>query len=165
MNRRHVTLITTGGSIDKIYPPDQGSYAFVFAKKSAALHIAKRAGIPFPQAYALPPRDSLDIDDAYRESIALECAKAVEAVLITHGTDTMVQTAAFLASRNFPLRIVLTGSSYPESVKESDADFNFGFAYCAAQMVPEHGVYIAMSGELFRWDECKKISSGHFIRI
>jgi len=101
-------------------------------------------------------KDSLDILDADREAITAACqASREERILITHGTDTIVQTARCLAQTVPGRTIVLTGAMVPFSVNNSDALFNFGFALGVLQVLPA-GVYVAMNGRVFPWGEVRK---------
>ena len=77
-------------------------------------------------------------------------------ILITHGTDTMMQTAAFIAECQLDKMIILTGSFLPETFKDSDADFNIGVAIGALQSMPTGGVYIAMNGCVSHWSKCER---------
>jgi len=137
MERRSVSIITTGGSIDKIYPPDRGSYDFVFPDKPAAQRIIRRARITETIIEVLPPKDSLDFTDEDRQRVVRACHEALgEGVVITHGTDTMKDTASTIhVAGTHGKYIVLTGAGNPESMKESDADF-IGVAYAAAEFLP-----------------------------
>jgi L-asparaginase len=101
--------------------------------------------------------DSLDMTDADRETIARNCARAPEdRIVITHGTDTMVETAR----RPWPgactgKTIVLTGAMIPYAFGSSDGLFNLGSALSFAQVLPP-GVYVAMNGRCFPWDNVRK---------
>ncbi|MCL2621609.1 MAG: asparaginase, partial [Firmicutes bacterium] len=107
-------------------------------------------------------KDSTDLTDADRELIRKTCAQLKDKkIIITHGTDTMHQTASVLKDIKDKV-IVITGAARPESVKESDSSFNVGCAVGAINILP-NGVYIAMSGRIYKWDECKKIANGQFI--
>jgi L-asparaginase len=108
--------------------------------------------------------DSLDLDDEGRERI-VERARSCEesAVVITHGTDTMVETARALAAAGIQSKtIVLTGAMVPYAFGSSDGLFNLGSALSFAQVLPP-GVYVAMNGQQFRWDRVRKnTASGCF---
>jgi L-asparaginase len=103
--------------------------------------------------------DSLDMTDADRAIIVEQCRQASESrLLITHGTDTMVETAAALASALPPAAgktIVLTGAMIPYAFGSSDGLFNLGSALSFVQVLPP-GVYLAMNGRCFVWDRVKK---------
>lgn len=166
MAYHRTTLITTGGTIDKKYPPDRGSYAFVFGTEPAAKAVLARARLDIEGIVQLPPKDSLDMTDEDRERIADACqAAAPGSIIVTHGTDTMIETAAVIAARDLGKAVVLVGSAQPEGMKDTDADFNLGFAFGAAQALPTAGVFIAMNGEVFRWNKCVKGDDGIFRSI
>jgi len=74
-------------------------------------------------------------------------------ILITHGTDTMLDTGAYLANHNIPKTITITGAFLPEAFKDSDADFNVGLALGALQTMDKYGVYIAMNGKINECDQ------------
>jgi L-asparaginase len=103
--------------------------------------------------------DSLDMTDADRDAIVAQCRQAAETqIVITHGTDTMVETAAALAGALGPdpeKTIVLTGAMIPYAFGSSDGLFNLGSALSFVQVLPA-GVYLAMNGQYFSWDRVKK---------
>jgi L-asparaginase len=141
-----IKIFTTGGSIDKIYSTHSSQFEVGPAQAQAILD---EGNIGFE--YAVEPllaKDSLEITDADRAMIASRVREEpCRRILITHGTDTMVNTA--LALMEIPGKvIVLTGAMQPAAFKHSDAAFNLGFALAALQTLPE-GVYIAMNGKVF----------------
>ncbi len=100
--------------------------------------------------------DSLEMTDQHREVIQ----KAIEAapedrIIITHGTDRMAETAKFLGPLNLPKTVVLTGAMIPYKITGSDALFNLGTAFGSVRLLP-HGVYVAMNGRVFLWDNVRK---------
>ena len=100
--------------------------------------------------------DSLEMTDSDRELIAHNCVEAPERhIVITHGTDTMVETAQVLAAAVSDKTIVLTGAMIPIAFGSSDGLFNLGGALTAVQVLPD-GVYITMNGQVFRWDAVRK---------
>ena len=100
--------------------------------------------------------DSLDMQDSHRQQIREACARSVEErIVIVHGTDTMPETAQVLGQAALKKTIVLTGAMVPYQIDRSDALFNLGFA-CAAASLAAVGVYIAMNGQLFLWDDVMK---------
>ncbi len=103
--------------------------------------------------------DSLDMTDADRDAIVAQCRQAAETrIVITHGTDTMVETAAALARALPPdpgKTIVLTGAMIPYAFGSSDGLFNLGSALSFVQLL-QPGVYLAMNGRYFRWDRVRK---------
>jgi L-asparaginase len=143
-------IITTGGTIDKIYFDDKSDYQVGEPQISQILH-AMHVAFDF-EVNPLMRRDSLHLDDSDRKLIrdAIAASDAGH-VLITHGTDTMVETAAMLQDIQ-DKTIVLTGALNPARFRDSDAVFNIGCAVGAAQSLPP-GVYIAMNGKV--WDPKK----------
>lgn len=100
--------------------------------------------------------DSLHMKDEDRKLIAENCRAAPEKrIVITHGTDTMVQTAAVIAKKVKNKTVVLTGAMIPYKFGSSDGLFNLGSALAFAQTLPP-GVYIAMNGRRFNWDAVRK---------
>ena len=100
--------------------------------------------------------DSLDMTDADREVIVRNCAQCPEArIVVTHGTDTMVETARAIAAGVRDKTVVLTGAMIPYAFGSSDGLFNLGSALSFAQVLPA-GVYLAMNGQHFPWDRVRK---------
>jgi len=148
-----ILLLTTGGTIDKIYFDALSDYRVGETVVARLLEIG-RVRRPFRVEEVLR-KDSLDLTDADRAVIRLSVAAAPEAhVVITHGTDTMTETAKALADLPDKV-IVLVGALAPARFGESDASFNLGMAFAAVQLA-EPGVYIAMSGSVFRADRVVK---------
>ena len=140
-------IITTGGTIDKIYFDDKSDYQVGEPQISQILHLMHVA-FDF-EVTALMRKDSLHLTDADRQLIrATAAASDCSHVLITHGTDSMVETAAVLKGLEGKT-IVLTGALNPARFRDSDAIFNIGCAVGAVQSLPA-GVYIAMNGKV--WD-------------
>jgi len=143
-------IITTGGTIDKIYFDDKSDYQIGEPQISQILH-AMHVAFDF-EVSALMRRDSLHLDDNDRKLIRdVVAASETSHVLITHGTDSMVETAAVLQDIKGKT-MVLTGALNPARFRDSDAVFNIGCAVGAAQSLP-HGVYIVMNGKV--WDPGK----------
>ena len=143
-------IITTGGTIDKIYFDDMSDYQIgepLIGQILAHLQV----GFEF-EVNALMRKDSLHITDVDRLGIhAAITASDASHVLITHGTDSMVKTALVLA--DIPGKtMVLTGALNPARFRDSDAIFNIGCAVGAVQCLP-NGAWIAMSGHI--WDPCE----------
>lgn len=140
-------VVTTGGTIDKIYFDDKSDYQI---GEPQIGRILEELGVAF--RYRVIPilrKDSLHIDDGDRELIrATIAAQDARHVLVTHGTDSMVETAKVLASIEGKT-IVLTGALNPARFRGSDAEFNIGTAVGAVQSLAD-GVYIAMNGRI--WD-------------
>jgi L-asparaginase len=143
-------IITTGGTIDKIYFDDKSDYQIGEPQISQILH-AMHVAFDF-EVSSLMRRDSLHMDDSDRKLIR-DAVAASDAghVLITHGTDTMIETAAALQDIDNKT-MVLTGALNPARFRDSDAVFNIGCAVGAAQSLPP-GVYIVMNGKV--WDPKK----------
>jgi L-asparaginase len=148
-----VLILTTGGTIDKQYFDATSQYQISDSFIPRLLSLA-RVTHQFECREVLH-KDSLDLTDADRALIVEQVrASPFTRVVITHGTDTMTQTAqALLAIRG--KTIVLTGALAPARFNETDAPFNLGMAFAAAQVAP-HGVYIAMNGTVFRGDQVVK---------
>jgi L-asparaginase len=150
-----VRVLVTGGTIDKIYDATGGTLGF---ERTQVLAMLRQGRVALPEncVQTVLLKDSLEMDDADREAVAAGCmASDEDRLIITHGTDTMVTTARHLAQSVPGRTIVLTGAMVPFSVSQSDALFNFGFAFAAACLLP-HGIYIAMNGRVFPWDRVEK---------
>lgn len=147
-------IISTGGTFDKHYDEIGGTLGF---GASHLPEIIRRARMTVPvELEPLFALDSLDMGDADRQRILRCCTDAPEPhIVVTHGTDTMRETAAVLGRARLPKTIVLTGAMIPYEIAGSDALFNFGFAAAAAQLLPA-GVYVAMNGQAFGWDNVQK---------
>lgn len=149
-----IRVFVTGGTFDKEYDEIRGELSFgdthlpeMLRRGRCALDLEVRT---------LMMVDSLDLTDADRELIARSCVRAAEArIVITHGTDTMVQTAAALAELVQGKTVVLTGAMIPYTFGSSDGLFNLGSALSFVQVLPP-GVYIAMNGRCFPWDAVRK---------
>jgi len=151
----HITFIQTGGTIDKAYPRILKSYGFEIADPAVG-RILERVRPNFTvKIVPLLRKDSLDLTDKDRKLIYHACLTELgEKIIITHGTDTMIQTAHVLRSIKNKT-IILTGALLPETMRDSDAMFNIGVAIGAVQTLG-YGVYVAMSGRIYPWDACKK---------
>ena len=147
---QHLTIVATGGTIDKIYFDDKSAYQIGAPQIG---EILEHLGVAFPfEVIALLRKDSLHMDDADRDLIRRTiAAQPHRHVLVTHGTDTMVETARALAGIAGKT-IVLTGALNPARFQGSDAVFNIGCAVGAIQALPD-GVYIAMNGRV--WDPAR----------
>ena len=143
-------IVTTGGTIDKVYFDDKSDYQ---VGEPQIGRILQELGVAFRfNVIPILRKDSLHIDSADRELLrAAIAAQPTQHVLVTHGTDTMVETARVLASIAGKT-IVLTGALNPARFRGSDAEFNVGTAVGAVQSLPA-GVYIAMNGRI--WDPAK----------
>jgi L-asparaginase len=149
-----IRIFITGGTFDKEYNEITGQLFFKDTHMSELLKLG-RSRIPV-EIRTLMMIDSLEMTDADRNLIAEHCIKAAEnKIIITHGTDTMAETAKVLASRSLQKTIVLTGAMIPYKFGSSDGLFNMGSALAFAQSLP-HGVYVAMNGRYFNWDNVRK---------
>ncbi len=148
-------MLVTGGTIDRTYSPVEGTLGFSRSNVLAMLAQA-RVALPESQVQIVLLKDSLDMTAADRETICAAAAAAREPrLIITHGTDTMVQTARHLAQANLGKTIVLVGAMVPYSFGQSDGLFNLGLAFAAVQLLPQD-VFIAMNGRVFRWNAVRK---------
>jgi L-asparaginase len=148
-----IRIITTGGTIDKVYFDAQSAYE---VGESHVPDILRDSNVTFEyDVINLMRKDSLELTDADRRLIRETVASSdVPRIVVTHGTDTIVDTAKALVG--VPGRVVvLTGSLHPARFKTSDAVFNVAAAVTAAQTLPE-GVYIAMNGRIFDPHEVRK---------
>lgn len=148
-----IQFITTGGTIDKIYFDELSQFE---VGDSLVDHILKDGLVRFDYCVvSLMRKDSLDLTEDDRASIRefIERDRG-ERYVITHGTDTMVETAAALEGIGGKV-IVLTGALAPARFKSTDAIFNVGMAVATAQ-VARPGVYIAMSGQVFKSGDVRK---------
>ena len=141
-----IKFITTGGTIDKVYFDKKSQFE---VGEPQLLDILQDANISFTyEIRSVLRKDSLEMTDADRATVrAAVAADPDRHIVITHGTDTMIQTARALAGIPGKV-IVLVGSMQPARFKTSDAVFNVGFAAAAAQTLPD-GVYIVMNGRVF----------------
>ncbi|MFP5394360.1 MAG: asparaginase domain-containing protein [Gammaproteobacteria bacterium] len=147
-------IIATGGTFDKHYDELSGKLGF---GKSHLPEVIARSRMTVPVVLEeLPLLDSLDMQDSDRERVLAACRASLESdIVIVHGTDTMRETAAVLGAAALAQTIVLTGAMIPYEIAGSDALFNLGFATAAAQVLPA-GVYVAMNGKVFTWDNVTK---------
>ena len=143
-------VVTTGGTIDKVYFDDKSDFQ---VGEPQIGRILDELGVAFRfRVIPILRKDSLHIDDHDRELLrATIAAQDARHVLVTHGTDTMVETARALSTLE-DRTIVLTGALNPARFRGSDAEFNIGTAVGAVQSLPP-GVYIAMNGRI--WDPLK----------
>jgi L-asparaginase len=149
-----IRIVITGGTFDKQYDEIRGSLTF---KDSHLPEILKFVRCSVPIELELNQLiDSLDMHTANRLGVLESCRGAPEErIVITHGTDTMVETAGVLGEAGLAKTIVLTGAMVPFVFSNSDAVFNLGCAVTAVQLLP-HGVFIVMNGRVFRWDRVRK---------
>lgn len=150
-------LLITGGTIDKEYNPITGKLELSASQIIGALSQGGcHVNFDIEQVFL---EDSLDISDAQREEILNHVLNGNDdQILITHGTDTMVNTAQLLSLYVSDKTIVLTGSMIPYKVVNSDALFNLGAAIVGVQCLPP-GVYICMHGKIFEHNKVSKVSA------
>ena len=149
-----VRLLITGGTIDKVYNQSNGELEFDKTHFTEMISRARvEVDISIEQLLLI---DSLDMVDKDRDLILDRCINCDEEfVLITHGTDTMCDTAKLLGENSINKAIVLFGAMVPYAVNNSDALFNFGCALGSLQLL-KPGVYVAMNGRVLLWDDVEK---------
>jgi len=149
-----IRIFITGGTFDKEYNELSGQLYF----KDTHLHNLLEMGrnrVPV-EIRTLMMIDSLEMTAKDRELIAYQCEQCEEkSIIITHGTDTITDTAQLLAKQIKSKTIVLTGAMIPIKFGSSDGLFNLGSALAFAQTLPE-GIYVAMNGRYFTWDNVRK---------
>ncbi len=144
----------TGGTLDKEYRQTDGELVLTRTHMNDILSLGKCSLDVDLEIVML--KDSLFMDEQDRRKILEKCLNCPSNnILITHGTDTMAETARVLGKAVSGKTIVLTGAMIPFTFKDSDAVFNTGFALAAAQSLPA-GVYIAMNARIFSWDNARK---------
>ena len=149
----HIRFITTGGTIDKIYFDAKSRFE---VGESQIKHILTEGLVEFDyDVVSMFQKDSLDMTDEDRSALrAFIEQDGADRYVISHGTDTMVETA--IALRGIPGKhVVLTGALSPARFRSTDAVFNVALAVAAVQLVGE-GVYIAMNGQIFGADDVRK---------
>ena len=141
-----IIFIQTGGTIDKDYPKTTKGYAFEFGEP-ATKRILEKLHPSFEYQFTTAfQKDSLDITKEDREHlVTIISQKDSDKIIITHGTDTLIETAKFIAQKVKDKTIILTGAMRPERFTNSDADVNIGGAISAVQLL-SNGVYIHMHG-------------------
>jgi L-asparaginase len=149
-----VRIIITGGTFDKHYDEIRGVLAF---KDTHLPEILKYVRCALPIELELNQLiDSLEMHLDNRLKILESCRRAPESrIVVTHGTDTMIQTGRILGEAALGKTVVLTGAMVPYSFTASDAVFNLGSSIAAVQILPP-GVYVAMNGRVFAWDRVRK---------
>ena len=149
-----IRILVTGGTFDKEYDERTGRLFFKDTHIQEMLRLG-RCRVPVT-VETLMMIDSLEMTSADRETIVRRCREAPEnCIVITHGTDTMVETAAAHAVAATGKTIVLTGAMVPWAFGSSDGLFNLGSALSFVQSLPA-GVYVAMNGRWFAWDSVRK---------
>jgi len=149
-----IRIFVTGGTFDKTYDEIKGRLSFAETHLPEMLRLGRsRVDVAVRTLMMI---DSLEMTDADRELIVRTCQQCDEScIVITHGTDTMVETAATLA-RGVPGKtVVLTGAMIPYAFGSSDGLFNLGSALSLVQVL-QPGIYIAMNGRHFQWNKVRK---------
>ncbi|MEZ5014237.1 MAG: asparaginase domain-containing protein [Chitinophagales bacterium] len=159
-----IRIYVTGGTFDKEYDEIKGQLYFKETHLPEILNMGRCT--VHVEIETLMMIDSLQITDALRGLIVDHCRKCDEQkIIITHGTDTMVETAAKIAEGKIDKTIVLTGAMIPYKFGSSDGLFNLGCALSYVQTLPA-GVYITMNGKCFNWDNVRKNKvEGYFEEI
>jgi len=149
-----IKILVTGGTFDKEYDEINGRLFFKDTHLRDLLELGRcRLDVDIRTLMMI---DSLEMTNTDRALILATCKNCdEEKVVITHGTDTMEETARFLGEAKLDKTIVLTGAMIPIKFGSSDGLFNLGTALAFAQSLP-HGVYIAMNGQYFDWDNVRK---------
>lgn len=149
-----IKILITGGTFDKEYDELSGKLFFRDTHLPEMLRLG-RSQLDL-DVQTLMMIDSLDMTAEDRKTICAHCqATKEDRIVITHGTDTMEQTARILGQTITGKTVILTGAMVPYKFGSSDGMFNLGSALAFAQVLP-HGVYIAMNGQWFKWDDVTK---------
>ena len=149
-----IRILVTGGTFDKEYNELNGELFFQSTHAGDMLRLGRC--LLEVEIETLMMIDSLQMTDADRGHILERCrAVSEKRIVITHGTDTMAETAAVLGHGLTGKTVVLTGAMVPYIFSNSDAVFNLGCAVTAVQLLP-HGVFITMNGRVFPWDRVRK---------
>lgn len=149
-----IRIFITGGTFDKEYNELNGELFFKETHMHDLLELGRnKAPVVITTLMMI---DSLEMTDKDREWIVYQCNQCTEdKIIITHGTDTMAETAKVLAKNISNKTIVLTGAMIPIKFGSSDGLFNLGSALAFVQTLT-HGVYVAMNGRFFNWDNVRK---------
>ena len=159
-----IRILIAGGTIDKEYDPLTGELIFAKSHLSNILNQVRCKARFILEEVML--KDSLQMRSEDREEILKKCVDCIEnRIIVTHGTDTMVETGRVLGTNVKSKTIVLVGAMIPYTFGASDALFNLGCAFAAVQALRQ-GVYITMNGKIFRWDNViKNKESGEFEKL
>lgn len=149
-----IRVFVTGGTFDKEYDELRGTLYFKDTHMPELLALGRcKLDVSIRTLMMI---DSLEMTEGDRATIVDNCRRCDESrIVVTHGTDTMVETAKALAAGTSGKTIVLTGAMVPYAFGSSDGLFNLGSALSFAQVLPA-GVYIAMNGRWFAWDNVRK---------
>lgn len=159
-----IRILITGGTIDKEYNPITGELTFSKSHLTNMLNQVRcKVKVTLEEIML---KDSLQMKSGDREEILKRCSSCEESkIIITHGTDTMVETAGILGKSLKGKTVVLVGALIPYAFGASDALFNLGCAFSAVQALSA-GIYLTMNGKIFTWDHVRKNKkSGEFEEI
>ena len=165
----HLLVLGMGGTIDKDYPRSTMGYAFEIDEPAAARVLEGLPFLPMPfSVQSICKKDSTEIDARDREQLvaAVRSAEATR-IVVTHGTDTMIETAQLLLASGATdgKAVAFTGAMKPERFKDSDAMFNLGGAVSATSCIAAGSVVVCMGGNVIPATECvRDTSTGHFVR-
>ncbi|MDB5244257.1 MAG: Asparaginase, probable [Parcubacteria group bacterium] len=155
-----ITFVLTGGTIDKEYDALDKAFTIGSGAVSRILGYVR----PNFEATIIPvvQKVSVNILPEEKEAVRMACASAADdKIIVTYGTDAMTEIGEILKDIRSKT-IVIVGALKSQLIKETDAEFNLGFAVAAVQTLPT-GVYVAMSGRVYPWDKCKKnMTTGQF---
>lgn len=168
-NKNHVNIITMGGTIDKDYPRLTAGYAFEFGDESAVSRILRshpNLGITF-DVTSICKKDSLEVTEDDRNSLfraiceivaKMEKSSQKIRIVVTHGTDTMIETAKYIKERLDDKRVIIafTGATKPERFIDSDASFNVGCAVGATSICSPGSIVICMNGNAVPVEKCER---------
>jgi len=168
VNEDTILFIQTGGTIDKGYPRMKMGYAFEILETPAVKEVLSNINHFFKAKYVCAARkDSSELTAEDRIKILECCLGNEKKVLITHGTDTMIETGLYLdkelREQHIEKTIVLTGSMKPEKFKDSDAAFNVGVAVGCVQVL-NSGIYVCMNGQCVEVGQIERGIDGRFWR-
>ena len=156
-----ILIIQTGGTIDKIYPKSINGWGFEFGDAAAHRILSKKELSVDYRIISACKKDSTQLNENDRKNILNICQKSSEEqIIITHGTDTILDTAKFLSIIENKT-IVLTGSFLPHAFKNSDAEFNIGMAISAVQTL-NSGIYVSLNGIIASHNELQRDDSGKY---
>lgn len=149
-----IRILVTGGTFDKVYDEQNGKLFFKDSHLAEMLRLG-RCRLE-TQIRTVMMVDSLEMTDGDRQMILEHCRQSPEdQIVITHGTDTMADTARLLGETLTGKTVILTGAMIPFAFGSSDGLFNLGSALSFVQVLPA-GVYVAMNGRCFPWDNVRK---------
>lgn len=158
-----IIFIQTGGTIDKDYPKTTKGYAFEFGEPATRRILEKLHPTFEFEILTVFQKDSLEIDNNDRKALLKIIQNhSAKRFIITHGTDTMIETAQYLAEHLNDKIVILTGAMRPERFTNSDAAVNVGIAIGAVQTL-ENGIFVAMHGIVKSANEIQRnLKNGRF---